>query len=38
MERGWVLLYSFQLQLKWAEADDCGLVAVNVVSVAVNVV
>jgi hypothetical protein len=31
------LLYSFLLQLKWAGADDCGLVAVNGVSVAVIV-
>jgi hypothetical protein len=33
-----VLLYSFQLQLMWSEADDCSLVATNVVSVAIIVV
>jgi len=27
-----------QLQLMWSQLDDCGLDAVNVVSVAVNVV
>jgi hypothetical protein len=36
--KGRVLLYSFQLQLMWSEADDCGLVATNVVSVAIIVV
>jgi hypothetical protein len=38
MERGWALLYSFQLQLMWSEADDCGPVANNLVPVAVIVV
>jgi hypothetical protein len=36
--KGRMLLYSFQLQLMWSGADDCGLVAVNVVSVAIIVV